>query len=284
MNCLNMDVEKELNNFIQEKMKNENLETIFPNRLLREDVLDLLERFCIVIYYPLSGEENNGFHVNDMPLGGENREFVFINTAQTMEKQVFTAAHELGHIWRVDDFAVKRGLIDNTPDKREKIINRFAATLLIPEDDFRRIFKETYSKYENENGKITIINLIHIIVVLMNHFFVPEKAIICRLVELKYLQPNIADLLIGEASDLKEIIDNTVKLIIKNSGYVKFQKPSNKKWIKGLPELLERAENQNLVSRQKIDQMRELFGLSEASVPSEMEKEVFLNEKEENRK
>ena len=281
MNVLPMNVEEELAAFILEKRKSGDLETIFPNKLLREDVLDLLEQFCVVVYYPLDEEENNGFHINDMPLNREIKDFVFINTAQTMEKQVFTAAHELGHIWRVEDYAVKKGLIDDTPANREDLINRFAATLLIPEDDFRKIFQEAYSAYANENGKITIKNLLHVIVVLMNHFFVPEKAIVRRLAELQYLQPENADLLISQDSVLKKSIDEAIKTIIANSGYVKFQNPSRKKWIKDLPELLERAEKQKLISKLKIDQMRKNFELSGTSIPSEMEKEMTLNEQEE---
>ena len=81
----------------------------FPNKLLREDVLDLLEDYCKVVYYPLEKEANNGFHVADIPdKDGNPLTFVFINTAQTLEKQIFTAAHELGHIWRVDDYVAEK--------------------------------------------------------------------------------------------------------------------------------------------------------------------------------
>ena len=92
-------VETCIQQLIKQKFQEENLQSIFPNRLLREDVLDLLDRYCTVVYYPLENEENNGFRVKDIPFAnGSCHDFVFINTAQTLEKHVFTAAHELGHI------------------------------------------------------------------------------------------------------------------------------------------------------------------------------------------
>ena len=46
------------------KWEEDQLQTEFPNLLLREDVLELLDRYCTVIYYPLLDEkENNGFHI-----------------------------------------------------------------------------------------------------------------------------------------------------------------------------------------------------------------------------
>jgi hypothetical protein len=49
--------------FIKEKRESSDLKTKFPNSLLRTDVLDLLDIYCTVIYYPLENESNNGFHI-----------------------------------------------------------------------------------------------------------------------------------------------------------------------------------------------------------------------------
>lgn len=60
----------------------------FPNTLLRSDVLQLLEKYCTVIYYPLDEQSNNGFHVTGIPdKNGVLKHFVFLNTNQTIEKQ-----------------------------------------------------------------------------------------------------------------------------------------------------------------------------------------------------
>ena len=119
---------------IEQKFQEENLHSMFPNRLLREDVLDLLDRYCTVVYYPLEEEENNGFRVKDIPFSdGSYHDFVFINTAQTLEKQAFTAAHELGHIWNVDRYVIEHCGISS--ELAEPIINRFAAVLLMPKEE-----------------------------------------------------------------------------------------------------------------------------------------------------
>ena len=125
---LSMDFEDSIKKFIDKKFEIDNLRILFPNFLLREDVLDLLDKYCTVVYYPLLGEENNGFRLKEVPLAdGTLRDFVFINTAQAMEKQLFTAAHELGHIWNVDEFVIGDLAIQDSYDLREHIINRFAA-------------------------------------------------------------------------------------------------------------------------------------------------------------
>ena len=59
---LSNQVETCIQELIDQTFQNEDLRNIFPNRLLREDVLDLLDRYCTVVYYPLEEEErNNGF-------------------------------------------------------------------------------------------------------------------------------------------------------------------------------------------------------------------------------
>lgn len=82
--------------FILEKRQSVELITKFPNPILRSDVLELLDVYCTVVYYPKENESNNGFHVTGIldRLGNE-KHFVYINTNQTIDKQIFTAAHEL---------------------------------------------------------------------------------------------------------------------------------------------------------------------------------------------
>ena len=129
---LPLEIEKTIINFIKMKFEQDNLSVLFQNPLLREEMLDLLDRYCTVVYYPADDTGNNGFRLKRMPFAdGTYQDFVFINTAQTLEKQVFTAAHELGHIWNVDEVIIKKHNLSNTTDMREHIINRFAATLLI---------------------------------------------------------------------------------------------------------------------------------------------------------
>lgn len=264
---LPIEVEKSIEKFIKRKFEQDNLAVSFPNALLREDVLDLLDRYCTVVYYPLENEENNGFRLKEIPFAdGSRHDFVFINTAQTMEKQVFTAAHELGHIWNVDEFVVKDLGLQETVDLREHIINRFAAVLLVPSDSFSASVRVGLQELGDRDKKaITYVNLLKMIVILMNQFFAPMKAIVLRLVELKFFRQEIADVFFGYESIPAEEFTNRISELIVEFGYTKLQNPSNKKWIEGLAEKLDIAEENNLVSQNKIKVMREKFGLKPAS-------------------
>ena len=253
------------------------LQTEFQNLLLREDVLELLDRYCTVIYYPLLDEkENNGFHITGiLDIKGNEKHFVFINTAQTMEKQVFTAAHELGHIWEVDEYVKEccDVVLDNR--LRELIMNRFAAELLIPKEQFYASFRSEYEKFKNDESSITVANMLKVIVALMNQFFVPRKSIILRCVELKIISEKTAELLLGMGAISGDVIETRINEIIRDNGYIKFQKPSEKKWIEGLAELLDYAEETKAVTQSKIDHMRETFELSPQSAADEQMDEVM---------
>lgn len=271
------EVVRSIKRFIEEKWREENLVAEFPNRLLREDVLDLLDKYCTVIYYPLESEENNGFHITGIPdsLGNE-RHFVFINTAQTIEKQVFTAAHELGHVWKVDDYVGSNCNLSLTEDLREQVINRFAAELLIPEEEFKKTFDLEVQKLKEDDGKITVANMLKVIVALMNQFFAPLKAIVYRCCELKAFSAKTASLLLGEGDIPQEIIEDKVKEIVRDNGYIKFQNASNKKWIAGLAELLDRAEMEKAVSAGKIEKLRKEFSLVQANNDVQMDEIVEI--------
>lgn len=261
---LPMEVERAIVQRIHELFEENHLQESFPNRLIREDALDLLDRFCTVVYYPLEGEKNNGFHVNDIPFAdGQRQNFVFINTAQTMEKQVFTAAHELGHLWGIDDYIIADQNLSDTSEMRELIINRFAAVLLIPEREFRAKILESLKELVEDSKAIPLISLLRFILVLMNHFFVPMKAIVLRLVEVDYLSSQVAKQLLDLQNDPNAGIELYMQRLIVEYGYVKFQKPSMKKWIEGLAENLDRVERLQLLPQQKIDYLRGKFDLKQ---------------------
>ena len=268
--------------FIQDKFHEYSLDISFPNRLLREDVIDLLDRYCTVVYYPIDGESSNGFHITNMPFAdGSQKNFVFINTAQTMEKQVFTAAHELGHIWEVDNYILERvpTLVDNL-DTREHIINRFAAILLMPKDIFLNSIPAALEQIGCGNRAIPMISLLEMIVLLMNQFFVPMKAVVLRMFELDVISSESAEILLGQKSVPQEEIAKIISALVKEHGFQKFQVPSKKKWIDGLSEMLDKAEQSGVVPKRKISAMRKAFDLSPSSPLQEMDEIVALNTQE----
>ena len=177
------EAETAIKSFIARKYEQNGLQTDFPNKLLRGDVLRLLDKFCTVVCYPVAKESNNGFHVSVPFMDGQMQDFVFINTAQTMEKQAFTAAHELGHIWNVDSDILGELGLENTLQNHELVINRFAAVLLIPEEEFKAVLFAEVKNLSNKDNSISLPNMYKLIVILMNFFFVPMKAIVLRMLE-----------------------------------------------------------------------------------------------------
>ena len=263
---LSNQVETCIQELIDQTFQNEDLRNIFPNRLLREDVLDLLDRYCTVVYYPLEEEErNNGFRIKEIPFSdGSMHDFVFINTAQTLEKQAFTAAHELGHIWNIDQYVTERCSLSS--EYAEPIVNRFAAVLLMPEPEFRSAAQMQIDSYKNPgNESITYLNLVKIIVHLMNHFFAPFKAVTLRLVETGFFHRSDIEPLLNEEVIPDDFLERLVQACISEFGYVKLKNPTRKKWIEGFSEMLDIAEKEHLVSENKINRMRERFELPAAT-------------------
>lgn len=252
---------------IDSNMQHDEIKALFPNQLLRDDVLELLNRYCTVVYYPLVGEQNNGFHITDIPdKQGNLHTFVFINSAQTLEKQIFTAAHELGHIWKVDQYVKNECGLELDEALGERIINRFAAELMIPNKLFEESYRIEYKKVQLPDEKITLANMLVVIVNLMNQFLVPEKAIVVRCYELHKISQQAAKLILGEGGVKKEIIDRRISELIRDNGYIKFQNPTNKKWIARYADLVDKADKSGKISKDKIAKIRTMFSLNEENV------------------
>ena len=280
---LPIEIEKDITVFIENNLVDDWCKYI--KEPIKDKVLDLLDTLCEVIYYPLEQEENNGFRLTDMPfLNGSKRDFVYINTAQTTEKQVFTAAHELGHIWAIDNYIFEKKdqySIALEDADRESIINRFAAILLMPKSTFLSKFNRAYDAYVGEKKRIAVFDLFRIIVVLMDEFFAPYKSVVMRLYELDITDEKLTRLLLGEDGIEKESIKLVQQKIIADLGFVQFQKPTMKKWIAGLAEKLDTAEKEQVISKKKIETMRAIFDLTDNNITSEMNNEVSIKRSEE---
>lgn len=247
--------------FINHKRDEASIKAKYPNVLLREDVLALLGEYCTVIYYPLENEANNGFHITGLvDKSGVEKHFVYINTNQTIEKQVFTAAHELGHVWDVDEYVAEQCDIKLDDQLSEDIINRFAAELLMPKDFFEAAFIAKHKKYSEESGRTLMLDALKMIVDLINLFFVPYKSVVHRFYELNIINEADALLLWGEGECPESEINDNVQKIMTERGYTQFINPTKRKWIDKLPELLERAEHR--ISPSKVAELRRLFELS----------------------
>ena len=242
------------------------------NKLLRDDVMKILENNSIVVYYPLDESEiSDGFLLRGLTLYGvpEVRDFVFINTAKDTEKQVFAAAHELGHIWGLDSYFKENGL-ELDYDTEERVMNRFAAELMIPEKQFLEYLQKHVRKTRNDSSmprsNAGQWDFFHTVAELMNEFFVPDKAIIWRLFELNCIEQSTAEFLIN---DLDKPDGSHIRAIIRKSihdaGYSKLLRPTNIKWINDLPDLLDRAERKGAIMESKLNVMRERFDITQVT-------------------
>lgn len=175
---------------LAEELKNQS--GIFENNgIIRDDVFNILQQIenCTVVYYPIESEASedgcDGCHV-ERNVKGKPMQLVYINTANTRERQAFSAAHELGHIWNVDG-RLKERLPELDIDV-EAVINRFAAELLMPERVFIEQGRDKMKEFLNEEHAIKLLDMIKVVVYLMNYFFVPYKAVVLRLVEVGIIQ------------------------------------------------------------------------------------------------
>lgn len=268
-----MKTVQKMQDLIADYKKKPCLSSLFVNPILKEDVFDILDQFCTVIYFPLENEENDGFNISLPVSYNENQRenFVFINTEKHLDKQVFTAGHELGHLWKVADY-----IWDNPEDEpliriaenEEAAMNRFAAELLMPAEVFRQIADEQFSNYLDSNNVIKWTDAIRIVANLMNEFCVPKQAVIRRLHEVGCLNEETCRALwMGPDSipteDYQRILKQMLRVYIEQGGYTRLTNRTRKKWIKGFPELLEKLKDSDSYSKAKVDFLKKKFDLKQ---------------------
>ncbi|MCX7630310.1 MAG: ImmA/IrrE family metallo-endopeptidase [Geminicoccaceae bacterium] len=91
---------------------------------------------------PLDENEFAGFALAD-PIAP----LIFVNTRGSVARSIFTLAHELGHVLAAEDALDSDPFLDieenlDTGEDRERFCDRFAAELLMPEQDFRSAWSE----------------------------------------------------------------------------------------------------------------------------------------------
>ena len=256
---MDKEIIESIQNFIETKRNEDELLTLFPNALLRTDTIDLLDHFCTIIYYPLE-DRNNGFNI-DLPSRKNGViSFVYINTNQTIDKQIFTAAHELGHIWQIDKELIKKGIL-NSDINPETIMNRFAAELLMPEKHFEKTARSEFMRRTGGQHTIGIGDLIESVAFLMNLYYTPPVSVVLRLAECNIISQTDADKIVKYIGNEDSPISHQLQEVLKDNNFVQFLNPDKKKWIKGLPELFEKASQDPAISPQKIATLRAAFDL-----------------------
>lgn len=256
-------------------------EGLFLNTVLREDILPLLDRYCTVVYYPIEDCENNGFHKTYL-VNGEKKHFVYINTNQTREKQIFTAAHELGHVWKLDDYFNEILNEEYSFELGERIMNRFAAELLMPKELFLSFLKNQITKAGNKES-VTVGEMVQIITAIMNEFFAPYKAVLYRLYELDCIPEDAARLLWGEFPYVtRDAIEDYSKKYALEQGYNRLYQPDGRKLIDHLKNNLEKARRSGKLPDEWILEFYHRFELDPEEPDEVLQQQIDISKGEEN--
>ncbi|MDO4338268.1 MAG: ImmA/IrrE family metallo-endopeptidase [Eubacteriales bacterium] len=123
-------------------------------KISRYGIIDLFKECRRLGYklfrYPLGENADLGFTVKR-----DNDIIIFTNSCSRLSREIFTLAHELGHIILhlegdisfIDDNVTITG---RSTDEKEQEANYFAACLLMPSDDIRRFIDLEIQCFENK--------------------------------------------------------------------------------------------------------------------------------------
>lgn len=188
-------------------------------------IFSILQDDCTVLQWPEENQPDlDGFSTIKV-IGGIEKNVVYINTAKNTEKQNFCAAHELGHQSGLERYIKDRYYEDIfTSNIIEKIMNRFAAELMMPEADFRKQSKTYIKKYGKDGSSLSVRAAICIVIHLMDFYYMPYKAVVYRLRELHIFAEDACSLLEKIDMENKDIVDKQIDLM----GITRLRSATNK--------------------------------------------------------
>lgn len=239
---------------IQEFVTLKRQENEIVNEIIRDDVFAILEKQCVVLYYPLPDEKVEGCHIRK-PLGGGMEQFVFINTTKAVQEQTWTAAHELGHVWEVDSYV--KHILNRDDLNVEDLVNRFAAELLLPKDIFQEEVRRRLEEYGYKGPRMQEELMVRLVTYLMNYFCTPSKAIIRRFIELNYIDEDAEDMYLKGFKRQGVLY----KRFILENQYTRLETVNRACSMGSIEQDIELLESNGVYSDKKIDRLRELFRL-----------------------
>ena len=150
-----------------------------------KDLSSILENYGIKVFFrSLQSSKAWGFSVSSKELG----HCIFVNTACVRSRQLFTLAHELGHLYMDQKHTVTMFSEHDSPNSTRQYgntnllevrANAFAAAFLIPEDEIGELLDNVHY---TDKKYITP----HIIRYLCSYFGVSYPAMVYRLHNLDY--------------------------------------------------------------------------------------------------
>lgn len=192
-------------------------------------IFTILQQECVVMMRPIKHQPDlDGFSTEKI-IKGKLETVVYINTAKNVEKQNFCAAHELGHRYAVDSMIRDKFPEDIIlPPEEEVIMNRFAAELMMPEKEFRdrgiKVWKQYSTRNRNNAFQITLKNAIQAIIQLMDFYYMPYKAVLYRMGEVKIISSPVKIYLEGYEEGNRNVVDQ----MISDMGITRLRTPDHK--------------------------------------------------------
>ncbi len=144
------------------------------------------EENTILMYLPIDSKDTSlSFSSVYMYLKKDDMHFIGINSSDYYDNQLFAIAHELYHHYEKDEVMhLSRISLDNEENnKREARANRFAAELLLQEEDLKSEIKKI-NNYNIDMNSCTKEKIYRLIAKLHCEYKLPYKAIVRRLKEI----------------------------------------------------------------------------------------------------
>ncbi len=239
---------------------------VLDNEIIKDGIFGILEKHCTVVYYPLDYERNCGFHTTRY-INDKTEDFVYINTAKSVADQVFTAAHELGHVWKVAERVWEQAGEQEKleVEDEEKIVNRFAAELLMPTEKFRTTFKAYIKELKLNLNKLRVIDLVQIMVMQMNDYMVPYESVRRRMVETDIISNETGKLLLNNGIIVQRLVE-----AFSSDQNTMLDRATDKKTIPGMRNLLKVAEAEQKLSVYTIKKIKKDFDIDDIGSADEI--------------
>lgn len=190
----------------------------------------ILKNECILVKWPEDKQlDLDGFSTEKV-VNGKLETIVYINSAKNIEKQNFCAAHELGHRHKLDKQLKEVFPYDViTSSMIEDVMNRFAAELMMPAEDFKKRGKELYKTclgIKDGREVIFVKKLLEVVIGLMDFYFVPYKSVVLRLQEMHIIPEALCRFL--QEQEETEGGKNIINAIIDEQGITRLRTPDCK--------------------------------------------------------
>lgn len=237
-----------------EKQANEQLVKLNSGQRVKDDIFRILKNIdnLHLIKFPIDDNDLTAFKIE------KEKIFIYINSSLPLEKQIFGGAHELYHVLHNNDNSKEDLLTDyedsfNNTNLKEMEANSFAACFLVPKEQL--IAEINKLKIQEEN--ISIANII----ILMDIFAMPYKAMVLRLFECGIIKENIATEFLSKID--RDSKKDVLLLINQTRNAVRWQKNTkDDEEFSNLIELALRNYKEGIMSKDQINEDFKRIGIN----------------------